>query len=84
MKTRRSRWTSPLLPVAFAVLSPLMVQGQGGGWTNIGPGHPPVWNILFAPQGTGTIFIGSEGGGIRKSVDNGVTWSAADDFRSGL
>ena len=30
----------------------------------------------MGPQGTGTISIGSEAGGVRKSVDGGIAWSA--------
>jgi hypothetical protein len=49
------------------------------GWTNIGPGSPGVRaRIAVDPQGSGTIYVGSVGGGVRKSTDNGVTWSSVN------
>jgi photosystem II stability/assembly factor-like uncharacterized protein len=39
-----------------------------------------VWApITIDPGGSGTIYTGSIGGGVRKSTDNGVTWSAVND-----
>ena len=47
------------------------------GWSNIGPGSPGVRaTIAVDPQGSGTIYVGSVGGGVRKSTDNGTTWSS--------
>ena len=47
------------------------------GWSNIGPGSPGVRaTIAVDPQGSGTIYVGSVGGGVRKSTDNGATWSS--------
>jgi uncharacterized protein (TIGR03437 family) len=65
------------------LLSPLLVMAQqnGGAWTNIGPGPAAVEAIAVDPQGTGTIFIGTIAGGVRKSLDHGTTWSA---INSGL
>jgi hypothetical protein len=46
------------------------------GWTNIGPGSPGVVApIAPDPQGSGTVYVASVGGGVRKSIDNGATWS---------
>ena len=50
-------------------------------WTNIGPSPAAVEAIAVDPQGTGTIFMGTIAGGVRKSVDGGITWSA---INSGL
>jgi hypothetical protein len=60
------------------LLSPCLsfAQQNGSAWTNVGPSPAAVEAILVDPQGSGTIFIGSEGGGVRKSVDGGITWSA--------
>ena len=62
------------------LLSPflLMAQQNGGAWTNIGPRPAAVEAIAVDPQGTGTIFMGSIAGGVRKSVDGGNTWSFID------
>jgi len=49
------------------------------GWTNIGPGSPGVVApVAVDPHGSGTIYVGSVGGGVRKSLDNGATWSTVD------
>ncbi len=57
-------------------VSPLLLMAQqNGAWTNIGPSPAAVEAIALDPQGTGTIFIGSVAGGVRKSVDAGITWS---------
>ena len=50
------------------------------GWRNLGPDLGAVWApINIDPAGSGTIYTGSIGGGVRKSTDNGVTWSAVND-----
>ena len=43
--------------------------------TNIGPSPAAIEAIAVAPHGAGTIFMGSIAGGVRKSVDGGITWS---------
>jgi photosystem II stability/assembly factor-like uncharacterized protein len=49
------------------------------GWTNIGPGSPGVWApIAVDPMGSGTIYAASVGGGVRKSTDDGATWTAVN------
>jgi uncharacterized protein (TIGR03437 family) len=65
------------------LVSPLLLLAQQNGtaWTNIGPSPAAVEAIAVDPQGTGTIFMGSIAGGVRKSVDSGITWSA---INSGL
>src|SRR5438105_4459616 len=62
------------------LLSPvlLMAQQNGAAWTNIGPSPAAVEAIAVDPHGTGTIFIGSIAGGVRKSVDGGITWAAVN------
>ena len=55
-----------------------MAQQNGGAWTNIGPSPAAVEAIALDPHGAGTIFMGTIAGGVRKSIDSGVTWSAAD------
>jgi uncharacterized protein (TIGR03437 family) len=56
----------------------LMAQQNGGAWTNIGPSPAAVEAIAVDPQGTGTVFMGSIGGGVRKSADGGTTWSTVN------
>ena len=57
----------------------LMAQQNGGAWTNIGPSPAAVEAIAVDLQGSGTIFIGSIAGGVRKSSDGGTTWSAVNN-----
>lgn len=66
--------------VICMLLSPFLLTAQqnNGAWTNIGPSPAAVEAILVDPQGSGTIFVGSDAGGVRKSVDGGITWSAVN------
>jgi len=68
------------------LLSPLLVMAQqnGGAWANIGPGPAAVEAIAVDPQGSGTIFMGTIEGGVRKSVDHGITWSAVNSGLTNL
>src|SRR5271154_601091 len=63
------------------LLSPFaaFAQPSGTAWANIGPSPAAVEAIALGPSGTGTIFIGSIAGGVRKSVDGGITWSAVNN-----
>src|SRR5262245_14921549 len=70
--------TFSVLLLACAILSPLQVLAQQGGWTSMGPRPAGVFARIVAVPGTGALFIGSYGGGIRKSTDNGRTWTAAN------
>ncbi len=51
----------------------LMALQNSGAWTNIGPAA--VDAIAVDPRGTGIVFMGALVGGVRKSVDDGITWS---------
>ncbi len=76
-----SRYRTPIPAlVAYAVFSPflLLAQQGRGAWTSIGPSPASVQTIAFDPQGTGTIFTGTAGGGVRRSTDNGLTWSTVN------
>jgi len=68
------------------LLSPFLLMGQQNrsAWANIGPSPAAVQTIAVDPRGTGTIFMATAGGGVRKSVDGGVTWSAANTGLNGL
>ncbi len=62
------------------LLSPflLMAQQNSGAWTNIGPSPAAVSAIAVDPRGTGTIFMSAIVGGVRKTVDGGITWSTVN------
>jgi photosystem II stability/assembly factor-like uncharacterized protein len=64
----------------IGILSPLLLMAQQNGvaWNNIGPSPAAVEAIAVDPQGSGTMFMGSIAGGVRKSVDSGITWSAVN------
>ncbi len=64
-------------------VSPLLLIAQPNSvaWSNIGPSPAAVEAFAVDPQGTGTVFMGTIAGGVRKSVDNGSTWST---LNSGL
>lgn len=66
--------------VTCMLLSPflLIAQQNGAAWTNIGPSPAAVKAFAVDPRGSGTIFVGAFGGGVRKSVDGGITWSAVN------
>jgi hypothetical protein len=57
------------------------------GWTNLtGYVHPVgrVNALLIHPTSTNTMWAGTDGGGIWKTTDAGVTWAAANDFLGSL
>ena len=62
------------------LISPLLLiaQQSGGAWTNIGPSPAAVDAFAVDQQGMGAVFMGTITGGVRKSVDHGITWSAAN------
>lgn len=55
-------------------------------WMSIGPGNVGgrVRSILVHPTKPSTMFAGSVGGGIWKTVDGGASWAAVDDFMANL
>ena len=56
------------------------------GWTAIGPGNVGgrVRSILVHPTTSTTMFAGSVGGGIWKSVNGGASWTPINDFMANL
>ena len=62
----------------FFVPIALMAQQTGDAWVNIGPTPAAVGAIAVDPHGSGIIFIGTNLGGVRRSVDGGITWSAVN------
>jgi hypothetical protein len=62
--------------IIAALLAPLAVLAQQSdlAWTNIGPGPAAVEAIAVDPHGSGTMYMGTISGGVRKSVDGGITW----------
>jgi hypothetical protein len=56
------------------------------GWTAIGPGNVGgrVRSILVHPATPSTMFAGSVGGGIWKTVNGGASWAPVNDFMPNL
>jgi regulation of enolase protein 1 (concanavalin A-like superfamily) len=56
------------------------------GWTPLGPGNVGgrVRSILVHPTTPATMFAGSVGGGIWKTLDGGASWAPVADFMANL
>ena len=46
-------------------------------WSAIGPSEPGNVGQVLIVTSTNTMYAGTVGGGIFKSTDNGVTWTAS-------
>src|SRR5215467_10405539 len=62
----------------FFVPIALIAQHTGDEWANIGPTPAAVGAIAVDPHGSLIIFLGTNAGGVRRSVDGGITWSAVN------
>jgi len=56
----------------------VIAQQNGVAWTNVGPSPAAVEAFAVDLQGSGTVFIGTISGGVRKSTDGGSTWSVVN------
>jgi len=67
-------------------LSMMSVPLTRSGWTSIGPGNVGgrVRSLLIHPTKPSTMFAGSVGGGIWKSVTSGASWAPVNDFMANL
>jgi len=56
------------------------------GWTALGPGNigGRVRSVAIDPAAPDTMFAGSVGGGIWKTVDGGAAWEPVSDFMANL
>ena len=73
----RVRGSRLALALAFAATS----LNAAPAWTNIGPPIPAIEGAVAVDPGSGTIYIGTFGGGVLKSTDGGATFAT---FNSGL
>ena len=79
------------LPAEMLVGTPAMAVSPTAGleaqpWVPIGPSNigGRVRSIVISPSDPAMIWTGSTGGGIWKSVDEGVNWHPADDMMANL
>jgi photosystem II stability/assembly factor-like uncharacterized protein len=66
----------------FALIAPMgaLAAGQGEArWRSVGPSPPAIEAAIVSDAATHTIYIGSNGGGILKSTDDGVSFVAANN-----
>jgi photosystem II stability/assembly factor-like uncharacterized protein len=54
------------------------VPAGAGTWQRIGPSGGQVWALAVDPLQPATLYAGSPGGGLFKSVNHGLTWSHID------
>jgi len=66
---------SSVLIASLAVASP---SAAGPAWQSIGPSPPAVEAPIAVHATSGTVYIGSFGGGVLKSTDGGATFAAAN------
>jgi photosystem II stability/assembly factor-like uncharacterized protein len=52
-------------------------------WTSLGPEGGTVRSLAIDPADSATVYAGTEGGGVFKSTNAGVTWSPANGGLSG-
>ncbi len=50
-----------------------------GPWTSNGPDGRSIRAVVVDPASNSTVYAGSEGGGVFKSLDGGVTWRAINN-----
>jgi photosystem II stability/assembly factor-like uncharacterized protein len=66
----------------FALIAPLGAFAAGRGeisWRSVGPSPPAVEAAIVSNAPTHTIYIGSNGGGILKSTDDGASFVAVNN-----
>lgn len=69
----------PLLSaVALAATAPAPADCTMHTWVNVGPKVPAIEAPVSAHPETGTIYIGTFGGGVLKSTDGGATFAPAN------
>jgi photosystem II stability/assembly factor-like uncharacterized protein len=62
----------------LAALSLLAASSAAGAWTSLGPPIPAIEGAVAVHPASGTVYVGTFGGGVLKSVDGGVTFSPAN------
>ena len=66
--------------LAVVFLRPATQLSAQEGWEAVGPGGGFVWALAVSPafESDGTVFVGTDGGGVFRSTDEGSTWQEAN------
>ncbi|HQQ76419.1 MAG TPA: hypothetical protein PLB01_03615 [Thermoanaerobaculia bacterium] len=70
---------APLAALAF-----LTARTAAAAWTALGPPIPAIEGAVAVHPASGTVYVGTFGGGILKSLDGGATFAAANRGLSDL
>src|SRR6187402_335598 len=74
MRTGRSKMARHLAVVAVALSSSGPLPAVQGAWTSHGPYGGLSYALAIDPQTPTTIYAGTYGGGVFKSLDSGAHW----------
>ena len=74
--------TAPaVVAVVSAWVASLLAAGPAGAglnvWTGTGPAGGPIRAVLVDPAAPSTVYVGTNGSGVFKSTDGGITWAQA-------
>jgi len=76
----------PVGPPDLSKLLPLAAEGEGAGWSWLGPGNigGRTRALLVDPTNPQVMWAGSVGGGIWTTTDGGKQWRPVNDFLANL
>lgn len=74
----RSRFFSALTLLPLLILARPALAAAGR-WTPLGPEGGTVQALKADPGSPGTLYAGTDGGGVWKSTDGGTTWRSANE-----
>ena len=76
-----SAWGCHAIALFFSIVPLDAARAGVDMWTNEGPDGADITAVAVDPDVADTVYVGTAGGGVFKSIDGGLTWSAA---RTGL
>src|SRR5437763_3475610 len=63
--------------VVFAIFATGSVWAGDNVWTSLGPDGGSISSLVIDPQNTSTVYAGTQGNGVLKSLDGGTSWNQA-------
>lgn len=66
----------PFITLLLAALQPAPLAAALGRWSPLGPEGGTVLAIVFAPSDPRVVYAAPSGGGVFRSADGGLTWTA--------